>query len=68
MVLALFAAIGGAVGVVLLSDHLDETIHSAGGAERQLNRKVLVMLPCLASSLQELSKPAAVNDRGRQYV
>jgi len=68
MILALFAAFGGAVGVVLLSDHLDETIHSAGGAERQLNRKVFVLLPCLASPSQELSKPAAANGLGRQYV
>ena len=36
LLLAFFAAIGGAIGVVLLSDFLDESIHSAAGAERHL--------------------------------
>jgi uncharacterized protein involved in exopolysaccharide biosynthesis len=68
LILALIASFGSAIGVVLLSDHLDETIHSAAGAERQLSRKVFVSLPCMASPLNELTSPASTNGGGRVYV
>jgi uncharacterized protein involved in exopolysaccharide biosynthesis len=68
LIAALLAAIGGAFGVVLLSDHLDETIHSAAGAERQLNRKVLAVLPCPTTSRRDISQPIGMNDGGRLYV
>jgi uncharacterized protein involved in exopolysaccharide biosynthesis len=68
LLLALVASAGSAIGVVLLSDHLDETIHSAAGAERQLSRKVFVSLPCLVSPLNELSKTVSANGGGRVYV
>jgi len=67
LVLAFLASVGAAIGIVLLSDHLDETIHSAAGAERQLGRKVFVSLPCLVS-LNEATTPASTNGGGRVYV
>jgi uncharacterized protein involved in exopolysaccharide biosynthesis len=66
--LAFVAATGGAIGVILLSDHLDETIHSAAGAERQLNRKVFISLPCLVNSAGELSTAVSANGGGQAYV
>ena len=48
LILAFIAAMGGAVGVVLLSDHLDESIRNTAGAERQLQLKVLASLPCMS--------------------
>jgi uncharacterized protein involved in exopolysaccharide biosynthesis len=68
LMLALVAATGAAIGVVLLSDVLDESIHSAAGAERHLDRRVFVSLPHLASPLTKVSTSAASNDRGRLYV
>jgi polysaccharide biosynthesis protein PslE len=68
LMLAIVAATGGAIGVVLLSDFLDESIHSAAGAERHLNRRVFVALPHLVSPLSEFSTSAASTDHGRLYV
>jgi uncharacterized protein involved in exopolysaccharide biosynthesis len=68
LILAVLAAAGGAIGVMFLSEFLDESIHSTDGAERHLNRRVFVSLPRLASPLVELSGSATSNDRGRLYV
>jgi uncharacterized protein involved in exopolysaccharide biosynthesis len=68
LMLALLAAAGGAIGVVFLSDFFDESVHSAEGAERRLNRRVFVSLPRIASPITELSRSAVSNDRGRLYV
>jgi polysaccharide biosynthesis protein PslE len=55
LMLAMMAAVGGAVGVMLLSDFLDESIHSPAIAERQLGHRVLVTLPCLLTQPAKLS-------------
>jgi uncharacterized protein involved in exopolysaccharide biosynthesis len=68
LMLGFLAAVGGAIGVVVLSEFLDESIHTADGAERHLNRKVFVSLPHLANPLTVLSTSAASSNRGRLYV
>jgi len=67
LLLAFFAAVGGAVGVVLLSEHLDESIRNVPGAERQLRLKVFASLPRMISS-PELPEPAVSNQHWRAYV
>ena len=67
LILAFIAAVGGAVGLVLLSDHLDESICNVAGAERQLQLKVFASLPRMIPS-PKLPEPAVSNGRWRAYV
>jgi uncharacterized protein involved in exopolysaccharide biosynthesis len=67
LILACIAALGAALGVVLLSDHLDESIRSISGAEQQLQLQVFTSLPYLTAP-PNLRQPAASNEYWRAYV
>jgi polysaccharide biosynthesis protein PslE len=46
LIAAVFAGVVGAVGLMFLSEQLDESIRDVAGAERHLRIKVLASLPC----------------------
>jgi capsular polysaccharide biosynthesis protein len=68
LLLALIAGLGGAVGVVFLSDHLDESIRTVAEAERRLQLRVFATLPCVVSPLPNLPKTVSFNELRRSNV
>jgi capsular polysaccharide biosynthesis protein len=67
LALAFLAGFGGAVGVILLSEHLDESIRTISGAEQQLRLRVFASLPTSLTT-PKLPPPAVSNEYWRAYV
>lgn len=67
LLVAMCAACGGAIGVMLLSEHWDESIHNASAAERQLRLKVLASLPRVKAAPKPPAADAS-HEHWRAYV